>query len=205
MRKYLFPLLAACCLVACDEADNETTIDFSALTHEELLATEGGLEYLVSQGESFDRTALNERLSKEVLLYFTGFLWYYENGKWHADFALGDWGAHYYVMADEGTMRKCAERYVKSSTSPVCGYWSIDFQSDPLEAILTERGEEDHEEYQVIAYCGKYVVFERQSQVFCSRYIATFEDTRSKMLDTYSVDFSTIPPSEFRPCGPSAE
>lgn len=163
-------LLAAFALVACEESDSETTIDFSALTHEELLLTEGGLEYLVSQGESYSVDALNKRLETETLSCSNfGTFWGYRQGCWMycpvfgasrvIDESIYSKCGSEYTLIDEHTLRNCFNIITgHDGFRPTYEKFYVDLpvQGSAIETLLANELVNG----KVLAYTDDYVIYE---------------------------------------------
>ena len=102
MKKYLLLLLATCCLVACE--DKEPAIDYSAYTLEEILAMDGGLDYLLATYGEVDENTLNEMLQTRVLID-EQISYALIDGKWSYWFYTPIDGFCYYYNPEPGKLR----------------------------------------------------------------------------------------------------
>lgn len=198
LKSYLMVLLALLLCVGCsEEKSGEHEVDFSTLTHEELLTTKGGLDYLVSLGESFNQEVLIERLEKEVLDACENEQWYRVDGNWQKEYTLGGVGSTKFLSMGQSTVRACFMLSVlmDGKVDDVKVYQDIPVRENPITNITTEIGGG----WKIVAYVGDYVVFERAKEYGAARIVSKFYDNRDKVLVDYAIDYETIDHSAIFP------
>ena len=185
MKKYLFLLLAAFALVACE--DSLEQIDYSTLSTEELLQTGEGVDYLVSQASEIDFAALNERLKTEVLDGGYANLRYYEreDGKWERELLIGGGGCAYCVLMDDNTFRHCFE--FDDFQWELAGKWYRTHNA--YDNAVVEMVGKVVPWAKIVAHVDNVLICEdvdaKQKRFFVCRLV----DCREKVLSDYTLDY----------------
>ncbi|MBR2628971.1 MAG: hypothetical protein IKD24_04720 [Alistipes sp.] len=195
MKNLFVLMLAAMVFVACNnDGDSETAIDFGALTHEEILTTKGGLDYLVSLGASYDRNALSKRLESETLDTRENQIWTLVDNDWQMDYAFGGGSSTIYLLQNATTLRACFLLGVQTKDGGLIDmavYRDVKVVGDPFSQLLADLSGD----WSVIAYVGDYVICERDNMWGSERIVAKFCNNRDEVLERYTVDYATIDPS----------
>ncbi|MBE6190243.1 MAG: hypothetical protein E7145_04800 [Rikenellaceae bacterium] len=178
MKKLFILLLAAMAFVACN--DEEEFIDYSTWTVEELLATGGGIDYLVSQTKEINYDELNERLKTEVLSYCMNPVFVLQDGVWVETLMIGS-GAGCMVLMEDNTFRHCFEL----EHAPKWGklYRTHDAGDNAIVEMVRAMCAD-----KIVAYAGDTLVIEYEITDYKipTRFLAHFYDGREWVLNTYT-------------------
>lgn len=185
MKKYLFLLLAAFALVACE--DSLEQIDYSTLSTEELLQTGEGVDYLVSQASEIDFAALNERLKTEVLDGGYANLRYYEreDGKWERELLIGGGGCAYCVLMDDNTFRHCFE--FDDFQWELAGKWYRTHNA--YDNAVVEMVGKVVPWAKIVAHVDNVLICEDVDSKEKSFFVCRLVDCREKVLNAYTLDY----------------
>ena len=182
MKKYLFLLLAAFALVACE--DSLEQIDYSTLSTEELLQTGEGVDYLVSQASEIDFAALNERLKTEVLRGEDNLRYYErEDGKWERELLIGGSGCAYCVLMDDNTFRYCFE--FDDSQWELAGKWFCTHNA--YDNAVVEMVGKVVPWAKIVAQVDNVLICEDRDAK--SRFLCYLSDSRDWVLNEYPLDY----------------
>ena len=184
MKKYLFLLLAAFALVACE--DSLEQIDYSTLSTEELLQTGEGVDYLVSQAKEIDFAALNERLKTEVLCGEDNLRYYErEDGKWERELLIGGGGCAYCVLMDDNTFRYCFE--FDDSQWQLAGKWFCTHKA--YDNAVVEMVGKVVPWAKIVAHVDNVLICEDVDSKEKSFFVCRLVDCREKVLNAYTLDY----------------
>ena len=181
MKKLFILLLAAMTFVACN--DEEEFIDYSTWTVEELLATGGGIDYLVSQTKEINYDELNERLKTEVLSYWLNPVFVLEKGVWMETKMIG-LGGGYMVLMEDNTFRECFQPELGMALAGMKVYRTY----DAYDNAVAEMAGKMMAWSKIVAYVGDTLVieYEHGDRRTPARFLAKFTDGREWVLNTYT-------------------
>lgn len=187
MKKYLFLLLAAFALMACEDEFGSIN-KLSPAEFEQYLDSGEGLNFLVklAQDKEIDFQAIEKKLeTTHTLTVLTGSYYYYQDGKWSKDWVAGNIVTHYTTFPDNFVIREC----FKITDPDLCWYnffRDASFEGTVFEYILTEEVSR-MTECKVIAQLNETTfVIEGFSNKQLERQIVILDDNRVEVLAKYT-------------------
>lgn len=193
MKKFLLFLAALTAFAACDD----DPIDYSTWTEEELLATPGGVDYLIKTAGPIDYAYIEEQLKTKVFHRYNFFV----------DDPRVDWiearemdglysDAYYFIIGNAA--RSCFDmglsgNFYKTPTGEITSRFHEDhaFTGDRLTAILDsfEKGSK------VKAQLGNTLIVENfDSYGRRWLYLVSLDDLRERLLELYPYSFDELTP-----------
>ena len=199
MKKFLLFLAALTAFAACDD----DPIDYSTWSEEELLATPGGVDYLIKTAGQIDYAYIEEQLKTMVFSPYYFFV-YDERDGWTEPrdwvgitfnyyFIIGNAARGCYYVGESGCLYKTPTGEITSSY-----YKNYTFTGDRLTAILDsfEKGSK------VKAQLGNTLIVENfDSYGRRWLYLVSLDDLRESLLELYPYSFDELTP--YHPGAPS--
>ena len=182
MKKYLFLLLAACCLVACE--DEFGSIDeLSPAEFEQYLDSGEGLNFLVklAQGKEIDYQAIENKLETTHTLTESSDVYIYRGGRWEKSMYYGLSVSYFTSFADKSVVRICFNP-IPSAVAMGNYFRDISFEGPVVEYVLTNNMTY-MDECKVIAQLNeKTLVVEGISEGVPERRLLVLEENRAEIL-----------------------
>ena len=188
MKKMLLLLVALVAFAACDD----DPIDYSTWSNEELLATPGGVDYLIRTAAPIDYAAIEEELETKVFDPYYFFVyssrdgWLDSQDKWDGGVDLNP-----FVVLDD-VVRYCfredVDDYRTSEGERVeYMYFEYPYTGDRLAAVLKYRG---HERANLKARIENTLIVESYDE-YGRRWLdlVRLTDNREEYLNTYRHNF----------------
>ena len=204
MKKFLFLLAALTAFAACDD----DPIDYSTWTEEELLATPGGVDYLIKTAGPIDYAYIEEQLKTKVFHRYNYFVDDQRDGWIEAREMNGGYIDKYYFIIGN-SVRICddtapAAAFYKTPTGEITSKYYDDyaFTGDRLTAILEYFGGHASEECaKVKAQIGNTLIVE---SIFPNQrwlFLISLDDLRERLLELYPYSRDELTP--YHPGAPS--
>lgn len=189
MKKFLLFLVALTAFAACDD----DPIDYSTWTEEELLASPGGLDYLVKQSGAVDYAYIEEQLETKVFdpttFYVLDKHGWTDSSEWY-----GYISSTSYFILDGSTIRCCSIVYNNAYLDPDGNrtnryYIDRQFTGDRLSAVLkafrqNSRIAAQIEDTLIVEYRDEY------NRLW--RHVVYLTDTRDILLQKYPYSFDEL-------------
>ena len=205
MKKFLLFLAALTAFAACDD----DPIDYSTWTEEELLATPGGVDYLIKTAGPIDYAYIEEQLKTKVFHTYNFFVDDPRDGWIEARELLGVYSDHYYFIIGNAA-RSCFDtalsgNFYKTPTGEITSRFHEDhaFTEDRLTAILNIFQENTSTKNAMIkAQLGNTLIVENfDSYGRRWLYLVSLDDLRERLLELYPYSFDELTP--YHPGAPS--
>ncbi len=194
MKKTIIIAFAAfLTFAACDK--NEFTDDYATWTTEELLASPGGLDYLVKTASPIDYAYIDEQLKTKVFGEKTFYVLdkdgWTDSSEWYGRICL-----NYYCCLDDATIRVCTIGFFDYYVTPTGDitnrfYTDRPFTGDRLTAML------DAFQYgsKPVAQIGDTLIVDwTDGYRRLWRYVVTLKDSRDQLLEEFPYSMDELTP-----------
>lgn len=106
MKRYLFLFAAVISFAACESSDEQPN-PFEGMPTEEIVAQEGGIDYLIEISEPVDQNILVDLLQSNKVLEISQLGYDFQNGHWKSVPVFGSTLFSCLLLLDENTYRSC--------------------------------------------------------------------------------------------------